>query len=104
MGGAAGPGNRIDKVAGDWMLLTDDNFVVASTGPVNITGLQLNLLGNHLNVSTAGGVTMSGPLKVIGGIVADGVQSKAGVNDNFTLPSGRVVTVMGGLITSITPA
>ena len=104
MGGAAGPGNRIDKVAGDWMLLTDDNFVVASTGPVNITGLQLNLLGNHLNVSTAGGVTMSGPLKVIGGIVADSVQSKAGVNDNFALPSGRVITVTGGLITSITPA
>jgi len=104
MGGAAGPGNRIDKVAGDWMLLADDNIVVSSIGPINITALHTNILSKTIYLGTESGVTIKGPVKVVGSVLADGLSSKAGATDKFTAVGGRIVTVTNGIITAVSEA
>lgn len=104
MGGAAGPGNRIDKVAGDWMLLADDNVVMATNGPINITGLHTNILSKTIYLGTENGVTIKGPVKVVGSITADSLSSKAGATDKFTAVGGRIVTVTNGIITAVSEA
>jgi len=105
MGGAAGPGNRIDKVAGDWMLLAADAMVMNSIGPLSITAQHTNIMSQTVNLKTAGGVTITGPLKVVGGATFEGGGAfKSGATDTFTAVGGRVVTVMNGIITSVTPA
>ncbi len=104
MGGAAGPGNRIDKVAGDWMLLADDNVVMATNGPINITGLHTSILSKTIYLGTENGVTIKGPVKVVGSVLADGLGSKAGATDKFTAVGGRIVTVTNGIITAVSEA
>lgn len=104
MGGAAGPGNRIDKVAGDWMMLADDNIVMSCVGPINITALHTNILSKTIYLGTESGVTMKGPVKVIGSVLADGLSSKAGATDKFTAVGGRIVTVTNGIITAVSEA
>ena len=104
MGGAAGPGNRIDKVAGDWMLLADDNIVVSSIGPINLTALHTNILSKTIYLGTESGVTIKGPVKVVGSVLADGLSSKAGATDKFTAVGGRIVTVTNGIITAVSEA
>jgi len=105
MGGAAGPGNRIDKVAGDWMLLAADAMVMNSIGPLSITAQHTNIMSQTVNLKTAGGVTITGPLKVVGGATFEGGGAfKSGATDTFTAVGGRIVTVMNGIITSVSPA
>ena len=105
MGGAAGPGNRIDKVAGDWMLLAADAMVMNSIGPLSITAQHTNIMSQTINLSSEGGVTIKGPVKVIGGMTIEGGgYFKTGATDKFTAVGGKVVTVMNGIITSVTEA
>lgn len=104
MGGAAGPGNRIDKVAGDWMMLADDNIVMSSIGPINITALHTNILSKTIYLGTESGITMKGPVKVVGSVLADGLSSNAGATDKFTAVGGRIVTVTNGIITAVSEA
>ena len=104
MGGAAGPGNRIDKVAGDWMLLADDNVVMATNGPINITGLHTNILSRTIYLGSQNGVTIKGPVKIIGAVLANSLESKTGATDKFTAVGGRIVTVMNGIITAVSEA
>jgi hypothetical protein len=104
MGGAAGPGNRIDKVAGDWMLLAADAMVMNSIGALSITAQHTNILSKTINLSSEGGVTIKGPAKVVGSITADSLSSKAGATDKFTAVGGRIVTVTNGIITAVSEA
>lgn len=104
MGGAAGPGNRIDKVAGDWMMFADDNIVMSSIGPINITALHTGIISKTIFLGSESGVTIKGPVKVVGSVLADGLSSKAGATDKFTAVGGRIVTVTNGIITSVSEA
>ena len=104
MGGAAGPGNRIDKVAGDWMMFADDNMVMSCIGPLNITALHTGILSKTIYLGSESGITMKGPVKVIGTVLADSLESKAGATDKFTAVGGRIVTVMNGIITAVSEA
>jgi hypothetical protein len=105
MGGAAGPGNRIDKVAGDWMLLASDQMIMNSIGQLSITSQHTNIQSQTIALKTAGGVTITGSLKVVGGATFEGGGGfKSGATDTFTAVGGRIVTVMNGIITSVSPA
>ena len=104
MGGAAGPGGRIDKVAGDWMLLASDQMIMNSIGQLSITAQQTNIQSQTVALKTSGGVTITGSLKVTGGATFEGGGFKSGATDTFTAVGGRVVTVMNGIITSVTEA
>ena len=80
-------------------------MVMNSIGPLSITAQHTNIMSQTINLSSEGGVTIKGPVKVIGGMTIEGGgYFKTGATDKFTAVGGKVVTVMNGIITSVTEA
>ena len=101
MGGGVGPGNRMDKIAGDWYIGVDRNLYKAVAGDIHASGRHLTHLGKTFSVACKT-ITLGAPTVNIPGVVSVGsISAKDGCSGTFTSVGGRIITVQGGLITAI---
>lgn len=101
MGGGVGPGNRMDKVAGDWYIGVDRNLYRAVAGDIHTSGRHLTHLAKSFSVSCKT-IALHAPTVIIPGAVSVGsISATDGCSGSFTAVGGRIVTVQGGLITAI---
>ena len=102
MGGACGPGNRIDKVTGDWYTMIDRNWYKAVAGDINTAGRHISFNGKTFVVKSQSMTVMAPNVVVSGKVLAGTLASQTGATDTFVDVNGKVVTVTDGIVTSVT--
>lgn len=98
MGGACGPGNRIDKVSGDWYQLVKRNFTQAVHGNIDVAAVhETHLTKTFTAIGT--NIKLDAPVIFLKGVVELGDGGfRNGYNGSFVDINGAVVQVVNGVI------
>jgi hypothetical protein len=102
MGGAVGPGNRIDKVTGDWYTMIDRNHYNSIGGDFHTAGRHISTLGQTFSVMGKSiSLKASGAIILEGKVYAKSLSVRTGATGNFVDMNGKAVKVKDGIIVAL---
>ncbi|MEK9699619.1 MAG: hypothetical protein VW270_27825, partial [Candidatus Poseidoniales archaeon] len=98
MGGAAGAGNRIDKVSGDWYTLVKRNWIQAVHGNIDVAGVHETHTTKTFVVTGQNIKLDANIIDITGQMLVGSVQVRNGFTGTFEDINGKVIQVKNGVV------